>query len=217
MRPLFFVLLLCHCLVAWADPPKFSEGGAIFGIQFGPGIWALDEPGLTAQVGPQCPQCAHVYVTQAQNAPTLGVRLGYNILGHASIELNIVGTGWNVFNTARGGAGFATGNIAWHPLELIFINKPQRPIPLDASMMFGVGYGIGGQQFGMDGLILQWGMNASWWFNRFFGLGAFVRGTFMMWKNFYLDYDNRVSIPLPNGSGGAFWSPGIEVLFRFGE
>jgi hypothetical protein len=238
MRPLFFVLFLTHGLLASAaasddlpppppppepppastNQPKFSSGGGIFGLQYGPGFWGLDEAGLESQLPAGY---GHVFVTDANTDKswqhTAGIRIGYNILGHASIELNIVGTGWNIFNNKRGGAGFATGVIAWHPLQLVFMNKPERPIPLDVSMAFGVGYGIAGQTFGMDGLVLQWGMNAEWFFTKFFALGLFVKGTFLQWHTFYLDFDNKVTMPLPKGSGGAFWFPGLEVIFRFGE
>ncbi len=241
MRPLFFVLVLCNSLAASAaaavedlpppppppepapastNQPKFSAGGGILGLQYGPGFWALDQAGLDSQLS-GCPRCGTKFVSDANTEKgwqhTAGLRIGYNILGHASIEINVVGTGWNIFNSNRGGAGFASGVIAWHPLQLVFMNKPERPIPLDVSMLFGVGYGIAGQTFGMDGLILQWGLNAEYFFTKFIGLGLFVKGTFLQWHTFYLDFDNKVSLQLPKGSGGAFWFPGLEVLFRFGE
>ncbi len=252
MRPLLIVLVLSNSLAAWAGPaprdavqedfpppppppepsaeshassgPKFSSGGGIFGLQYGPGIWMLDTQAIDSQLGLQCPGCGTRFNSDIRTGGdwptgghTLGLRIGYNILGHASIELNVVATGWNVFNSNRGGAGFGTGVIAWHPLQLVFMNKAERPIPLDVSMLFGVGYGIAGQTFGMDGLILQWGMNAEWFFTKFIALGLFVKGTFFQWHTFYLDFDNKVSLPLPKGSGGAFWFPGVEVIFRFGE
>jgi hypothetical protein len=218
MRPLFFVLVVCSSLTTWAASPKFSEGGVVVGLQYGPGFWVLDRAFIGNQVGLQN---ADTYIHDVQNTHTLALRLGYNILGHATLEADLLATGWNLSTSDRGGAGFLTGVVAWHPLELVFLNKAERPIPLDASMSFGVGYGIAGQRLGMDGLVLQWGMNAEWWFNRFFGVGAFVRGTFMKWGSMYLDYDHRSSpgntLALPQTSGGAFWHPGIELLLRFGE
>ncbi len=218
MRPLFFIVALLS-LSAWADPPKFSSGGVIFGLQYGPvGFWSFDRTFIGGQVGQGN---ADAYIADLQNTHTIGVRLGYNILGHVSIEANLVATGWNLSDTSRGGGGFLTGIVAWHPLELVFIKKEKRPIPIDASIFFGAGYGIVGQRLGMDGLVWQWGMTADYWFNRFIGLGLFVRGTFPRFGAMYLDYDHRTSagntLSLPKTSGGQFWHPGFEVLLRFGD
>jgi hypothetical protein len=217
MRTLFLIVALSS-LPAWADPPKFSSGGVIFGLQYGPGFWTFDRTFLGGQVGQTF---ADAYLADLQNTHTVGVRLGYNILGHVSIEANLVATGWNLSDTSRGGGGILTGILAWHPMELIFLNKEKRPLPIDASIYFGAGYGIVGQRRGMDGLTWQWGMTADYWFNRFLGLGIFVRGSFPRWGAMYLDYDNRTAPGntklLPMTSGGMFWIPGFELLFRFGE
>ncbi|MBL9038875.1 MAG: hypothetical protein JNG84_10195, partial [Archangium sp.] len=86
---------------------------------------------------------------------------------------------------------------------------------------FGVGYGIVGQRTGIDGLVLEAGFQADYFFTRFFGLGFFVRGVFLNGSSFYLDYNNR-SLPgntlaLPQGSGGSFTTLGFTLQFRAGE
>ena len=219
MRPLFFILLLS--LPALADPPKFSSGGVIFGVQYGPGLWSFDRGFIGSQVGQGF---ADAYIGDLRGWPdaqTLAIRLGYNILGHASIEVNLLATGWALSEPSRGGGGFLTGILAWHPLQIVFMNKEKRPIPIDFSIFFGAGYGIVGQRLGMDGLVWQWGMTVDYWFNRFIGLGAFVRGTFPRFGAMYLDYDNRSAagntLQLPQTSGGMFWHPGLELLLRFGD
>ncbi len=219
MMRLFFFSVALLSLPASADPPKFSSGGIIFGLQYGPvGLWSFDRTFIGSQVGQAN---ADAYIADLQSTHTVGVRLGYNILGHVSLEANLVATGWNLSQTTRGGGGILTGILAWHPLELIFIKKERRPIAIDASIFFGAGYGIVGQRIGMDGLVWQWGMTVDYWFNRFVGLGVFIRGTFPRWGSMYLDYDNRSApgntLKLVNTSGGQFWHPGFELLFRFGD
>ena len=217
MRPLLFIVALLS-MPAWADPPKFSSGGVIFGLQYGPGFWSFDRSFINSQVPATY---GNQFLADLQNTHTLGVRLGYNILGHVSLEANLVATGWNLSDSSRGGGGILTGILAWHPLELIFIKKERRPIALDASIFFGAGYGIIGQSVGMDGLVWQWGMTVDYWFNRFVGLGAFVRGSFPRFGALYINYDQRNApgntFPMPNTSGGMFWIPGVELLLRFGD
>ena len=201
-----------------ADPPKFSSGGVTLQLQYGPGFWHLDREGLAKQTGQAN---ADIMTGDAQDTHTLGIRLAYNILGHASVGVDFNATGWDVTTPNRGGAGFIAGTVAWHPLELVFLNKAQRPIPLDVATFVGFGYGIVGEQRGMDGFLIEWGINVDWFFNRFFGLGLFARCNFLKFGNFYVDYDHRDSpgatIALPDSSGGTFWHAGIDVILRFGD
>lgn len=226
MRRLFFVMCVLMGAAAFADPPKFSSGGVIFAIQYGPvGFFSFDRTfignQLQSSVGVLGQAYADKYLADLHNTHTVGIRLGYNILGHATISADLVATGWNLSDSSRGGGGILTGILAWHPLELIFLKKERRPIPIDASIFFGAGYGIFGQTLGMDGLVWQWGMTADFWFNRFVGLGVFVRGSFPRWGAMYLDYDNRSApgntLPLPQTSGGQFWHPGFELILRVGD
>lgn len=212
--------------LAFADPPKFSQGGVLFDVRYGPGFWSMDAARLENQL-PQAPGLGTRFVGQlaagnlAQPSHSLGLSLAYNIKGHASVGVDFTGTGWNVFDASRGGAGFLTGKVAWHPLELVFINKEQRPIPLDVATSFGVGYGIAGgggsPSLGMDGLVFEWALEAKYYVARYFGLGAFVKGTFFDWRKLYTDFDNKVFFDLPNGSGGAFWMMGLTLTFRAGD
>lgn len=216
-------------VTAWADPPKFSSGGLLFSIQYGPfGFWSFDRTFIGGQLPLIVPQAAtsgqalaDQFIADLRSTHTLGLRLGYNILGHATIAVDLVATGWNLNETSRGGGGILTGTLAWHPLEIIFMKKERRPIPIDASIFFGAGYGIFGQNLGMDGLVWQWGMTADFFFNRFIALGVFVRGSFPRWGALYLNYNDRNTagntLTLPQTSGGQFWHPGIALTFRAGE
>ncbi|MBI3180698.1 MAG: hypothetical protein HYZ28_01000 [Myxococcales bacterium] len=211
------VVLLAVLAPAWASAgaPDFSKGGLVFGLQYGPGSWLLDRARLTDQVGQPN---ADLFVGEAQGTHTASIRLGYNILGHATVEAALTGTGWNVFNASRGGAGFLVGIVRWHPMELVWRDQV-RPVPIDASALFGVGYGIAGQDRGMDGAVLEVGVDADYWFSKAVGAGLFARGVLLQWSSFYLDYDNRAqpgaTINLTRGSGGSFWTFGVALSFRF--
>jgi len=203
---------------ALAEPPKFSEGGFLFSVMYGPGIWGFNRTLLAEQVGTAN---ADIYIADAVTSHAVSLRAGYNILGHASLGVDFSATGWDITTPDRGGGGLVTGYLAWHPLELVWMKKAQRPIGLDVSTMFGVGYGIMGERRGMDGLVLQWGLNADYFFARYFGLGLFAKGSFLQWDKFYVDYNNRdlpgATIPAPKGSGGSFWTLGIALTFRAGD
>lgn len=204
-----------------ADTPQFSNGGFVFTIQYGPGFWGLAKQQLADQTNAQDPGGADIFVADVQNTHTLSLRAAYNILGHASLGAELTATGWNLFDTTRGGAGFAIGSLTWHPLELIFMQKDKRPIPLDVGTFFGAGYGIAGERRGLDGLLFEWGLNVDWYFSRFFALGIFTRGISLNWNTYYIDYNNRsqpgASVNLPKTSGGSFWTFGISLNFRAGD
>lgn len=207
---------------ALADPPKFSQGGFLFSVSYGPGFWAFDRALLAGQMkAPATAADADVFIADAVTSHTVSLRAGYNILGHASLGADFTATGWDITTPQRGGAGMLTGYVAWHPLELVWMKKETRPIGLDVSTMFGVGYGICGENRGMDGLVLQWGLNADYFFARYFGAGLFAKGTFLQWDKFYLDYNNRDlpgnTIAVPNGSRGSFWTIGVALTFRAGD
>lgn len=212
-------------LAAWADPPNFSKGGFLVQLQYGPGWWTMDGAKLDTLSGTPA---GSLFASDLPLDPTEGpshaasLSLAYNILGHASIGADITGTGWNIDNPSRGGAGFVIGKVAWHPLELVFLNKDKRPIALDFSTFFGVGYGIAGggrnpNPLGMDGLLFEWGLNVDYFFARFFGVGFFARGVFFNWEKLYVDYNNNQFFPLSAPSGGSFWTLGLSLTFRAGD
>lgn len=223
-RLLSLVVLLIPAVV-FADPPQFSKGGFNFAIQYGPGFWTMDKVALDAQLATSHdPGGGTQFVNDLPSGASHALNLGiaYNILGHASVGADLTANGWNISEPKRGGAGFVIGKVAWHPLELVFLNKEARPIPLDVSTFFGLGYGIvgGGREVnprGMDGLIFEWGANVDWFFTRFFGVGFFARGVFFNWDKLYQDFNNKVFVQLSKPSGGSFWTFGLTLTFRAGE
>lgn len=228
----FACMALLAPLAVWADPPHFSEGGFNFQLQYGPGFWTVDQTKLGADPGKDGlmvgPEHARLFDESLRDTHTVSLSAFYNILGHVSVGADLTATGWSLFDITRGGGGMVVGKLAWHPIELFFLKKEKRPIGIDASTFFGVGYGIvggatsvPGAPNGMDGLLFEWGLNADYFFARYFGLGLYVRGVFLNWEKFYLDFNNRDvpgnTIPLAKPLGGSFWTFGISMTFRAGE
>jgi hypothetical protein len=209
--------------------PDFGKGGVIFSIQYGYGLWQVNQGTLAATLAQSNPSIGSSnaaqyaqFTNELRNTQTASLRLGYNILGHATIEADFTATGWNIFDADRGGAGWLAGVVHWHPIE-IFMQGKERPF--DASVFFGIGYGIGGgpvvsggPSYGMDGLIYEAGIEADYYFAPGFALSIFARWIFLDWKNFYLNYDDR-SQPgntLAVGSSiGNFFTIGGALTFRF--
>ena len=214
------------------DVPNFSKGGAVFGFEFGPGAWVVDPAFMAAQMPPTfdgytAPQLSQWWAGSLRNSYVLSLHLGYNILGHASIELSVTATGWNATSADSGGAGFAGGVLRWHPLQLLWtiLKKDPRPFGLDASLWFGWGYGIAGFHatssspfaMGMDGFAWQFGFDAEYFFAKNFGVSLGLRGCFPGWNQLFLNFEQRYGPMLPQTVGGAFWAPFIGVVLRSGD
>ena len=211
MKSLLAATLL-FAFPATAASPEFAKGGAIVALQYGYGLWGIDRAQLASQVGQAD---ADLLANDTLNGHSATLRLGYNILGHATPEATLTATGWNLTESNRGGAGFVTGGVHWHPIEIFMKGKERF---YDASLFFGLGYGIMGQNRGMDGFAWQYGVSTDFYVAKSIALGLFFRSTQMGFSSFYLDYNNRslpgATLPLPNGSGGAFRQVGVTVTLR---
>jgi hypothetical protein len=230
----FFVGLIIAVVPSTAfaelEVPNFSKGGVLIGFDYGIGLWGVDTNSLKMTE----PYLTDGFVGQFQNTHTLGISLGYNILGHATIGVSFTATGWDVFAPTRGGSGSLMGTIAWHPLELVFMKKDKRPFGLDVSTFAGFGYGIVGTSassttpaLGMDGFVAMWGLNADYFFTKNFGVGLFAKIFFLRYGTFYTDWDSAHSNPPGPGSSsglgpsnnneGIFSQLGIELILRVGD
>ena len=217
MRRLLWLLAALLPSLCMAAGPNFSEGGLVIGLQYGLTSWNLDRPGLASQVGDA--NAALFADPVSSPTQTASLRIGYNILGHATVEADITGTGWSLSESTRGGGGFGVGVVHWHPMELFF-HKKERPIPIDPSIFGGAGYGIAGSARGMDGLVFEGGLNVDYFFVKMVAVSLYARGIFLRWDKFYLNYDQRAvpgnTVALPQSSGGVLWNYGIALDFRFG-
>ncbi|HZA52372.1 MAG TPA: hypothetical protein VE549_16625 [Myxococcaceae bacterium] len=200
--------------VASAYGPVFSRSGLYFNLQYGPGFYKFSQPHLAAQL--EDPNDATIFVDEmmGQWNHTGSARLGLNIAGFASVEAVLTGAGWNVTSVDRGGGGYLGGVLGLHPLQLFF----QDNRVVDISAFGGAGYGIVGKTRGADGRFLTWGGTVDYYFSPSVFLGAFYRYIRPQFENFYINYDLRsqpgMTVPLPNGSGGSFWTAGLTMGFR---
>ncbi len=217
MNRLVFALVWVP-LAAAAEAPDFSRGAVEISLQGGAGQWALDRFRLASQVDAVLPGDSAVFVADAQGGPAASLKVGYDILGHASIDAELTATGWSILDSSRGGAGFLVGMVHWHPLQLVWLKKA-RPVPFDSTVFFGYGYGIAGSRRGMDGNLMELGLDATYYFSRGVGVGLYVRDVLLQFNKYYLDWDNRslpgATVALPNGSGGSFITYGLTLDLRF--
>ncbi|MBK7863146.1 MAG: hypothetical protein IPJ65_31955 [Archangiaceae bacterium] len=230
MRTLFLTLIIAVVpAVAHAEleVPRFKKGGFLIELQAGAAVPHVDEANLDAQFSK--PLASRFY-GPIQTAAGVGLRLSYNILGYVSLGADFTATGWNVFNDQRGGAGFLVGLVAFHPMNLFFLKKEERPIGLDFNTHVGLGYGIigvsGPPALGMDGLIVQWGFAVDYFLNRYFGFEFFAKCNFLRQDKFYFDWDGAHQSPPTSGSaatvnqtspGGTWWHTGIAIVLRIGD
>ena len=70
---------------------------------------------------------------------------------------------------------------------------------------------------GMDGLVIEWGLDVDYYFTRYIGLGLFAKCNFLKFGNYYYDFDHRIASSLPNSSNGTFWHTGITLRLRIGD
>jgi hypothetical protein len=199
--------------VAGAYVPQFSRSGFYLNLQYGPGFFNFSQPDLAAQVGDAD---ATVFVDEFMGwmNHSGSARLGFNLAGHVSVEAVLTGTGWNLQSIERGGGGFLGGVLAWHPLQLFF----QDFRAVDISAFGGAGYGIVGKSRGADGRFLTWGGTFDYYFSPTFYAGVFYRQILPQFDKFYINYDLRndpgMTVPLPNLSGGSFWTAGLTMGMR---
>lgn len=225
MRSFFLPLLIAVApapALAALDVPHFKTGGFLIGLQAGAGVPHLDGQFLNSQTF----GTASLYTSRVPSeAVGLGLRLAYNILGFVSVGADFTATGWNVFDSNRGGTGFLVGLVAIHPMQFFFLNKEERPIGLDFSTHVGVGYGISGiggsPALGLDGIAVQWGLTIDFFFNKYFGLEFFAKCNFLQFDRFYFDWDSAHSggpgaIAMQRG-GGQWWHTGLAIVLRIGE
>jgi hypothetical protein len=208
------VALMLWANTALAAPPQFSSGGFTFNVAYGISFWNINKDLLAKQT---TQAFADIVATDFESFHSVNLRLAYTILGHVSVGIDFLATGWQIDNTGRGGAGFLVGSLTWHPLELVFLKKERRPIPLDVGILLGGGYGLAGERLGMDGPVFQLALMADYFFVKYFALGATFRTNFLLFNKLYTNFNDRVYRDLPQGSGGQQFQLALTLTFRAGE
>lgn len=229
MRSFFLPLILAVAPLSASamEVPKFKSGGFQIHMQFlGTAPEHFDGENLNSQVSPFI---GNAFTSNFPSPPpyAVGLRLAYNILGFVSVGADVTATGWSIFDDRRGGAGFAVGLIAVHPLQFFFIKKEERPFGLDVSTHVGLGYGIIGTSqpvaLGMDGIVVQWGLTLDYFFTKNIGLEFFAKCNFLKMDKFYFDWDaahrgvpGAAATLNPTGNG-TWWHTGIALVLRIGD
>ncbi len=198
------------------EPRKSPRPAAGLVVRLDPGfvVWALDAARIQSQVGGEAAGVVPTLVQQTPNGFGLLLHLGYNILGHATVGVDFAGTGWDVFNSRRGGAGFLAGSVAWHPMALLdALSLLAHPAwrDVDVSFSFGAGYGVLGEVRAMDGLHFQVGLRAEYFVARSVSLGFGLRVFPLAFGRYVLNWNDNFVMPLPRGSGGAVFMPSLTL------
>jgi hypothetical protein len=200
-----------------------GHAGVYFHIGYGYNWWSLDRAKVANQIGIR-DDPANFFNGSAVDAQAASLRGGYNVLGHAHAGVHFLATGWEVLNSARGGAGYIGGEVGWHPLSLVSALLPGGPLPeeryYDLWLEAGIGYGIVGKKRAMDGGIATFGLAAEGYPLPWLSLGLRTTWYFPFFSRYILDYDHRadpgMSLDLPQGSGGSFLAFNAFVAFHFG-
>ncbi len=194
--------------------PALAAGGVTFALEYGAGSWSFDKDRIARQLPlGYGSYAASAMVDNVQTAQEARLRLGYDILGWASLEGFIGGTGWNLTTVDRGGGGFGGGTLSFHPAQIWF---PERK--WDVELFAGYGYGIVGQVKGMDGGAFLWGLRGEYKLGKLMIVGADFTMHNLLFNAFYEDYDRR-NLPgamysLPEGSGGTFFTGAVFLGFK---
>lgn len=201
-------LLLLPSFAAARSPAE----GLVLRLEPGWAAWSLDGDKLRSQVGAHAGEIDPLLIQQTQDAFAMGLSVGYNILGHATLAVGIDGSGWDVDSTARGGAGIVTFTAAWHPVRLLDRSDPEGR--WDASIFLGGGWGVMGEDRALDGLVLSTGIRGEFFPLSWLSVGASLRYLPLAFSRYVLHWNNDVAIALPEGSGGGLFLPAVSVALH---
>lgn len=170
-------------------PSAGAAEGFTIGLGVGRGWFSVDGDRLSS-AAPGFSEEARLFAQgfDGRHSTTVDLHLGWNVLGHALIELTGGGTGWNPFEKGvRGGAAFGGLRTTWYPLQLV---EQLRERKYDAGLELGSGYSVaGGPHYGMMGPYLQLGVQAEYLPLPWLGISAFYRHHFAFWNRFIYNAD----------------------------
>lgn len=217
-RPRALVLLLAIVATqgAAATERRLTEG-LVIRLEPGYFAWNLDQSRIEGQVGSEAGEVGPRLIDQAQNGPGLTLSFGYNIRGHATLAATITGNAWDIGNTQRGGGGLASFDVSWHPLlllevlEVIPVDPGRR---YDASLFFGAGWGVIGEDRAMRGLHLSLGGRAEYLLTRWFSAGAVLALHPLKFSEYVVDWGDGVIVDLPERSGGSALFVGLTLAIH---
>lgn len=200
-------VLLSFSAVAHAQGPARAEG-LLLRIEPGYALWSFDAEHIQRQTTLPPGDVQGALVDQTPNAPSVALVLGYNVEGHIGIAASLTATGWDLGDRTRGGAGFGALELSWHPAELV---PAIRSRDWDASLFFGAGYFVLGEQRALDGLHYQLGARGEYFVSDWLSVGATLRHVLLSSSRYIVDWNNEVSQPLPQGSRGNVFLPALSL------
>ena len=214
------------CLVLLLTPSlAHARDGASFELGFGYSWWKPGRDHTAVQVQAVNPyeDVSSMYDASLQNAMTATLRLGYNVLGHAHINVHFLATGWNVTDSSRGGGGYIGGEVGWHPLQLVH-KLLQGGLPgrkyYDFWLEGGYGYSIVGKDRALDGGVGELGLGLEASPVPWFSIGVRTTWYILDYNHYILNYDHRgdpgMTIDLPQHSGGSFFTFTGFIGLHFG-
>ncbi len=194
-----------------------------FTVRLGGGwaVWSLN----TQRLQDQLPTGEHAQsrlVDTIENTAALSLLLGYNILGHAGIGVDVTATGWSLTSRDRGGAGLITILAMWHPVELVS-QLLAEPLPdnrfWDISLLVGTGWSAVGQDRALRGLPpapghMVLGALAEVYVAPWATIGASFRVYPLLFDEYVIHWDHDVFVELPDRSGGMLIHPSLTLSLR---
>ena len=153
-----------------------------------------------------------------------GLEFGYNILGYASVALDLAWQG-SPFGAAtdNAGVGLGGGTVGFHPLRFVQNGK----FPLDLRLYGGLAYGISyyhenAMQFEAQGKSWTgsaplWGIAGEYMFKRkgVFALGFDVRNVMPGYTKWYYNYSNDQVSHLDQAQSTNNWVFKLMFCFHF--
>lgn len=202
--------ILVLALVLAAAAPARAVNGFVIGLEPVTGWWSAP----LAELAPaSCGESlcldpgtlgAFTYPIDGQQRQGVNLHLGWNVLGHAAVEVVLQATGWEVMTRSRGGSGQTGLRLTWFPAEALVAREWLAPGRVwDVGLELGYGYSIaGGPSFGMDGTYSAIGLSAEWYPIPWFSAGLGVRHVSSAWESFILHFNNGTRWDTPGFVAG---------------
>ena len=248
--PLLAIVTLATTMVLAPTHVHAFKDGFYIGFGFGGGVQLDGERGVALKTG-SCPEGNGYFLWYEPPSSTcryaaskgqyeeinrtafgegfgIHFRLGYNILGHASLEASVSGHG----DAADFKAGFGTANfqVRWHILKLLEVAEVlDASRKYDVDIMVGGGYAIGGytpsetapgisgtdDEKGWEGFNISFGLAFKYQVQPWLSLGADVTFLFPFFGEFIANWDEGYrSEPLDGATGATSVIPSFTITFH---
>jgi hypothetical protein len=202
-----------------APRPAEARGGLLFGLDFGGGLGIGGEEGSIAD-SHYC-EADHSYYGRADVAHGIAatLRLGYNVMGFASIEAALFAHGGSGEHGWEG-LGHVGGLVKFYPIQFLTLSPKLKPKVknrrLDGALYFGAGYSMGGYHItpdpldgdargrGWSGAHVQWGATFEFRAAKPITVGLDLKFLRTIWTSYITDWDPRENCDVEEASTTVF-------------